>query len=573
MIKKLNSLLTKRDKQVLVILLIFSILLSIIETIGVGAIMPFIKVASDFSEIHKGIFKKIYDFFGFKSDIDFVVVFGVVLIGFYIFRAVFSYLYFYFLARFSQGRFHLIAFRLFENYLGLPYYQFISKNSSEMIKNITQEASHLVQLISNFLFMISEIFVAIFIYSFLLYINWKMTILLTLFLGVNIFILKLTVSRKIKKAGELREEFQKSFYKILNTSIGNFKIIKLKSSEDKILQEFNKASFGFAKANIKNASLSQVPRLFLEALGFTLLAIIVIYLVLKYNQDIRGALPILMAFILGLYRLMPSMNRILHSYNQILFYSKSLEIIHNELIYEVEDLGDEEIEFNKKIECKDVSFEYIEGKKVLDSINLEIKKGESVGFVGSSGSGKSTLIDILSGLYKPKEGKILIDGVELNEKNVKSWRKKIGYIPQNIYLVEGSVAENVAFGEAINEERVKEALKKANILEFLETHHEGIYTQVGDNGIKLSGGQKQRIAIARALYNDPEILVLDEATSALDNATEAKIMEEIYKVGENKTLLIIAHRLSTLDNCDKIVKLENGKIKEIICKQNLKSGS
>jgi len=304
-----------------------------------------------------------------------------------------------------------------------------------------------------------------------------------------------------------------------------------------------------------------------------LLAIIVIYLILKYHQDIKGALPILMAFILGLYRLMPSVNRIMSAYNQIMFYSKSLEIIHNELIYEVEDLGDEEIEFNKKIECKDMSFEYIEGKRVLDNINLEIKKGESVGFVGSSGSGKSTLIDILSGLYKPKSGKVLVDGVELNEKNVKSWRKKIGYIPQNIYLVEGSVAENVAFGEEIDEEKVREALKKANILEFLETHHEGIYTQVGDNGIKLSGGQKQRIAIARALYNDPEILVLDEATSALDNATEAKIMEEIYKLGENKTLLIIAHRLSTLDNCDKIVKLENGKIKEIVCKQNLKNGS
>ena len=573
MIKKLNSLLTKRDKQVLFILLIFSILLSIIETIGVGAIIPFIKVASDFNEIHKGIFAKIYNFFNFKSDIDFVVVFGVVLIAFYIFRAIFSYFYFYLLARFSQGRFHLIAFRLFENYLGLPYYHFISKNSSDMIKNITQEAFNLVQLISNFLFMISEIFVVIFIYLFLLYINWKMTILLTIFLGVNVFILKYTVSKSIKKAGDLREEFQKSFYKILNTSIGNFKIIKLKSSEDKILQEFNKASFGFAKANIKNASLSQVPRLFLEALGFTLLAIIVIYLILKYHQDIKGALPILMAFILGLYRLMPSVNRIMSAYNQIMFYSKSLDIIHNELIYEVEDLGDEEIEFNKKIECKDVSFEYIEGKKVLDNINLEIKKGESVGFIGSSGSGKSTLIDILSGLYKPKSGKVLVDGVELNEKNVKSWRKKIGYIPQNIYLVEGSVAENVAFGEKIDEKKVKEALKKANILEFLETHHKGIYTEVGDNGIKLSGGQKQRIAIARALYNDPEILVLDEATSALDNATEAKIMEEIYKVGENKTLLIIAHRLSTLDNCDKIVKLENGKIKEIICKQNLKSGS
>ena len=562
-IKKLNYILTKRDKQYLIFLLLFSIIVSIVEVVGVGVIMPFISVATDFNNIFKNeYFKAIYNFFGFNSPINFVVVFGIVLILFYMFRSLFNLFYFYLLNRFSQSRYSILAYRLFENYLGMHYIDFINRNSSHLIKTLVNEANNLVQLISNVLFMMSEIFVLILIYSMLLYVNWKMTILLTLFLLANIWILKKVVSKRIKKAGEIRSKMQEKFYEIINASFGNFKIIKLKGNDKEILEKFNKASFGYARANITNATLVQVPRLFLEAIGFSLVAFIVIYLVLKYHADIKGALPILSMFILGLYRLMPSVNRIYSSYNQILFYSKSLEITHNDLIYEPEDLGDEEIEFKKKIALKEVSFAY-DKKEILKDINLEITKGEKVGIIGESGSGKSTLIDLIIGLYRPKSGKIFIDDNELNEKNLKSWRKKIGYIPQSIYLVDGTIAENVAFGEEIDEERVKKVLKMANILDFLETHHEGIYTRVGENGVKLSGGQKQRVAIARALYNDPEILILDEATSALDNETEKKIMDEIYKVGNNKTMIIVAHRVSTLDRCNRIIELKSGKILQI----------
>ena len=560
MIKKLNSLLTKRDKQFLIGLLVFSIFISLIETIGIGVIMPFISVASDFDKIETN--KYIYEIYKLL-DVDklhFVVYFGVILIFFYIFRAVLNLFYFYLLNRFSQGRYHLLAYRLFENYIGMDYKRFIGKNSSHLTKNIVTEANNLVNLISSVLFMMSEIFVLILIYSMLLYVNWKMTFLLTGFLVVNIVLLKIFVSTKIKKAGSDRNKFQTTFYEIISSSFGNFKIIKLKNKDNVILDKFSNSSFGFANANIKHQTLSQFPRLFLEMIGFSLVAIIVIYLIVKYQQDISGALPILMVFVLGLYRLLPSVNRIFSSYNDILFRIESLNIIHNELIYEAEDLGDEEIEFNEKIELKNIDFHYIENKPILKDINLEIKKGQKVGIVGESGSGKSTLIDIIIGLYRPENGKILIDKIELNEKNIKSWRKKIGYIPQSIYLTDGNVAENVAFLENIDEKRVKEVLKQAEILEFLETHHEGIYTKVGENGVKLSGGQKQRIAIARALYHNPEILVLDEATSALDNETEKEIMQNIYKIGKDKTMIIIAHRISTLDKCDRIVRLEAGKV-------------
>ena len=561
MFSKLNLLLTKRDKQVLIGLLGFSVFISVIETVGIGVILPFISVASNFTLIHTNkYYQYVYKLFHFHSEINFVLAFGVGLIFFYIFRSLINLVYFYSLNKFSQGRYHLLAYRLFENYMGMDYKNFIGKNSAHLTKNIINEASNLVQLISSLLFMMSEIFVLILIYSMLLYVNWKMTLLLTAFLLLNVILMKKFVSTKIKKAGKQREKFQQKFYEIIASSFGNFKILKLKSKDKEVLNKFSEASYGFADANIKNQTLSQFPRLFLEMIGFSLVAIIIIYLIIKYQTNIVGALPILMIFVLGLYRLMPSVNRIFSSYNDILFRLQSLNIIHNELIYEPENLGNEEINFNNEISLKNVNFSYIENKPILKDINLSIKKGEKIGFVGESGSGKSTLIDIIIGLYKPESGEILVDNKKINESNLKSWRKKIGYIPQNIYLSDGNVASNVAFGDEIDEEKVRKVLKQANILEFLEKHHEGIDTKVGENGVKLSGGQKQRIAIARALYDNPEILVLDEATSALDNKTEKKIMEEFYKIGANKTMLIIAHRLSTLDGCDRIIKLNNGEI-------------
>ncbi len=557
-ISKLESLLTKRDKQYLLGLIIFSIVISIIETIGVGIIMPFISVASNFSEIENN---KYISFFYKSLNVDklhFVIYFGIALVLFYIARAVLNLFYFYLLNRFSQGRYHLLAYRLFESYMGMNYKNFINKNSAYLIKNIVNEANNLVQIISSFLFMTSEVFVMILIYGMLLYVNWKMTLLLTIFLSINVVLLKLFVSTKIKKSGDEREKFQKEFYEIITSSFGNFKIIKLKSKDKNILDKFAKASYGYAKANIKNQTLSQFPRLFLEMVGFSLVAIIVIYLIVKYQTDIKGALPVLMVFVLGLYRLMPSVNRIFTAYNQLLFYQNSLYIIHKEFMYEPEELGDEKIEFNNAIELKDIRFGYKKEKSILKDINLVIKKGEKVGIIGDSGSGKSTLADMILGFYKPDSGEIKVDNVKIDETNIKSWRKKIGYIPQSIYLSDGNVASNVAFLEEIDEDRVKEVLRQANILDFLEKHHEGIHTKVGENGVKLSGGQKQRVAIARALYTNPKVLILDEATSSLDNKTESKIMDEIYKIGKDKTMIIIAHRVSTLGGCDRTVKIENG---------------
>lgn len=560
---KLFSILTGHDKRFLLFLIFISIAVSLVEMIGVGAILPFITIAGDFSAIHSTPYiESLYRFFHFDTEIDFVIALGLALLLFYFLRSLLNLGYFYLLAKFSKGRYHLLAYRLFENYLGMSYRSFIDKNSADLSKAIINEAQNMTNLISGLLLMLSETFVVIFIYAIMLIINWKITLLISIILIVNAVLLVTTVSRAIKKSGIRREKHQKKFYEIIQSSLGNFKMMKLTSHTESVLEKFDHASSGYASANIKNETLAHFPRLFLEALGFGIIIFMVIYLVLKYQTDISGALPLISMFILGLYRLMPSANRILSGYNQILFYKSSLDIIHNDLMYDAEKLQDAPVVFNRSLQLNHISFEYDESKPVLSDINLTIHKGEKIAFIGESGSGKSTLIDLIIGLYRPKHGTITVDGVPLNESNIKAWRSKIGYIPQSIYLFDGTVVQNVAFGRKVDEEKIRHVLRQANILDFLETDHDGIHTMVGDGGIKLSGGQRQRIAIARALYSDPEILVLDEATSALDTDTEARIMEEIYKISETKTLIVIAHRLSTIEGCTTIHTLKANKIGE-----------
>ena len=571
-ISKLSVLLHKKDKQFLIFLLFFSIIISLIETVGISVIMPFIAVATDFNLIQNNhYYNEIYNFFGFSNNVNFVMVFGVTLILFYIFRSAINLFYFHMLARFTQGRYHLLAYRLFENYMALPYKDFVKRNSSTLTKNILTEATNLTSLISAALLMLSEIFIVVLIYGMMLWVNYKITLLLSVILLINALFMVKTVSVNIKKAGVNRSHFQRIFLEIVNKSFGNFKLLKLHSKDKDTLHQFEDASRQYVQANITNITLSHFPRLFLEAIGFGMIIFIIVYLVWKNQQDIGFALPIISMFVLALYRLMPSINRIMTSYNQILFNYRALDIIHSDLMYPTENLGTNSIEYTNSISLKEIQFEYEENKPVLNNLNITINKGEKVAFIGESGSGKSTLVDIIIGLYKPKSGHVQIDDTNLDDTNVKAWRTKIGYIPQTVYLFDGSVGENVTFAKDYDRERVDDCLRKAKIYDFLEPKG-GQDVSVGEGGILLSGGQKQRIAIARALYTDPEVLILDEATSSLDNETEKQIMDEIYDISNDKTLIIIAHRLSTIQSCDQIYQVKNGAIVKINNIQEVNNG-
>lgn len=553
-IQKLQSLLTKKDKKFLFVLFIFTILLSIIETVGISAIMPFISIASNPDLLDGGHYKQIYDLFAFKEKNGFVIAFGFFLIGFYLFRASFNMLYSYLINRFSFGSYHQFAFKLFQGYVGLPYKEFVNRNTAILTKTIINEASNLTSLIQNSLMLLSEFFTVIFLYTILFFVNWKMTLALSLILTIKVILLTKALSKIIKVQGEKRAILQEKFYRIIGETFGNFKMVKLIGNEKMIFDSFGQASQGYSRANIINATVATIPRNVLETIGFSALIAVVMYILYIY-ENAAFVIPIISMYALALYRMLPAINRMMNNYNSIIFLYKSLDIVHTDLMYDIESEGTERINFENHIKLHNIGFSYDGKNNVLENVTLSIKKGEKVAFVGESGSGKSTLVDIIIGIYKPCRGTIYIDDKALTVKNIKAWRSKVGYIPQSIYLFDGTVADNVSFGQKTDELKIVEALKKANIWDFLVSKN-GIHTMVGEGGIQLSGGQKQRIGIARALYGDPEILVLDEATSALDSETESKIMDEIYDVSNNKTLIIIAHRLSTIERCDKKIKCQ-----------------
>jgi ABC-type multidrug transport system fused ATPase/permease subunit len=392
----------------------------------------------------------------------------------------------------------------------------------------------------------------------MLLVNWQITLVLTFVLILITLLVFATLIRLSKKMGERRYAANVKLNRTLWETFGNFKFIKLKGNQDSISRGFNDSVSSLSRASIISSTLGAIPKNVLENLGFSLLIGAVCYILWRYNSA-EMVIPVISMYALALYRMLPAMNRILEYINDIAYRKQSLNKVYDDVNLETDNEGSSPVSFTTSIRCEELAFSYLKGGEVIKNISLEIHTGEKIAFVGESGSGKTTLVDLLIGIYRPVQGRIYVDNVLIDHTNIRSWRSKIGYIPQNIYLFDGTVAENVAFGSDHDEEKISRVLKKAKIWNFLETK-EGINTLVGEGGIQLSGGQKQRIGIARALYNDPEVLVLDEATSSLDDETESQIMDEIYDVSGSKTLIIIAHRLSTVERCDRRIQIENGAV-------------
>ena len=568
MIKKISGLLNTTQKRSIFGLVVLSILISGIETVGISAILPFISVASDFSLVTDNKYYHFaYNLFGFSEVQSFIVTFGFVLIGFYVSRGIFNLCYMYLIQRYSQGIFLSLATRIFSNYVHIKYQDMTTRNSSDLSKKLITETTNAAMFFYSLLLLISELFVSSFLYTALLVVNWKVTLILTGFLGLMVLLLVKVISRLIKKEGLKRNHFQEIYYRTISETLSNLKFIKLMAGEETAVKALHKSGQGYVNAMVMNNTYNTVPRLSLESIGFSLLIAALIY-ALMLGQDVATIIPIVSLFALAMYRMLPSVNRILSSYNNMLYYTKSIELLHDDLNIETHKLGNAPLEFNEQINIRGMSFGYTE-ELVLENISMDIKKGEKIALIGESGAGKSTLADIIIGMYTSFSGNIDVDGKGLTEKNMLSWREKIGYIPQSIYLFDSTVAENVTFGRKQDEQQIKDALDKAELSPFLE-QNEGIDTPVGEDGSQLSGGQKQRIAIARALYGNPDLLVLDEATSALDSQTEKRIMDHIFKVSEGKTLIIIAHRLSTIEQCDKVYRIEDKGIRLIEDKSALK---
>ncbi|MDC0966622.1 ABC transporter ATP-binding protein, partial [Alphaproteobacteria bacterium] len=483
---------------------------------------------------------------------------------FFVFRGLVNLLYAYLMAHFTQNLNAQATIQLFYTFLEMPYQAYANTNSSVLSKLVVTESGLVAGVVKAVLIMLSEFFVFIFLYILMLVASWKITLIFTALLLLKVLYLTKRISSKMEVAGIKREKTQAIIYELANRMFGNFKQIKLQG--DMVLlglrEEFALTVNQYSKSNRMRIYLGAFPKVFLETSGFSLATLLLIVALYVNQANVSSFIPILSFFVLALYRLLPSANRILSSYHTLVYYHRSIETVDEALKMEKENFGDESIVFNNDIELKDVEFRYLD-RQIFSQVNLNIKKGDKIGFVGESGSGKSTLVDLIIGVHQVAGGEINVDGSILNKLNLMSWRSKIGYIPQDVYLFDGTIEENVCFGRTVRKDLLEDVLTKANIIDFLRTK-QGVDTKVGEGGVQLSGGQKQRVAIARALYGQPELLVLDEATSALDAATENKIMDAIYDISEGKTLLVIAHRLSSLRKCDKIYEIKNGAVSRVI---------
>jgi ATP-binding cassette, subfamily B, bacterial PglK len=561
-LKKLFKFLSSKNRRVFIGVVLFAFLMSAFEALSILLITFFITLATNFSIIyHNSYCNSLYKIFHFASPRQFVVYVGIILMIFYTIYACLQITYIYVNIKFTEMNHRAFMILLFEHYLKSNYLNFISENSSKINQFIFNDTSTLMWALASVVTFLTEGTMVISIYIVLIWMQWKMTLLLTFILGIEIFLLLKFFSKRVKDKGVLFTQYGRKTYNIYNESYGNFKLIKLFCNEGSLIHKFTKSTRTYVEAIIMNTTLQGAPRFILELVGFFIIVIIVFYVIYCYI-DTSIAIPIISMYALAFFRLLPAIEKITRGFNQVNYCSAAIRNVSNFFAVPQEKLGDKKVNFQHTIKLQNISFGYNNNpnsKLILQNVNCIIDKGQRVAFIGESGSGKSSLLDLIMGLYLPQEGSILIDDVVLSNKNMKSWRSKIGYIPQMIYLFDGTVADNIVFGRHLNEANIIVALQRANIYDFLCTK-DGIQTVIGEGGIKLNGGQKQRIAIARALYDDPELLILDEATSALDPITESKIMHEIYALEIKKTLIIVAHRLNTIELCDVIYKIEQGSI-------------
>jgi ATP-binding cassette subfamily B protein/ATP-binding cassette subfamily C protein len=459
---------------------------------------------------------------------------------------------------FSTGIYKYLSKKIFKTVLSVSYKVYALKNSGELMHSIYTETNDVNKIILNVLLLCSEVFTVSMVYTVIIIINWKITIVVTATLLLIVFILLSIITGISKRLGQKHLLSGRNMNRTLKETLGNFKFVKLKGNEDNILRTYDTVMEVYTRSEVMQNLLNIIPKSILESVGFSLLVAAVVFIIWIYH-DASAVIPIISMYALALYRILPSIHRMLLNINTISYLQRTLEGVDENLHQPVENEGSEQVSFRESIRIKDIHYNYFSDAQVLNGISFEIQKGKKIAVTGESGSGKSTLVDIIIGIHKPVSGAVYIDDTAITDDNIRSWRKKIGYIPQSIYLFDGTVGENVSFGSEPDENKIINVLKKANIWDFLMTK-DGINTVVGEGGIQLSGGQQQRIGIARALYDDPEVLVLDEATSALDTDTEQKIMDEIYNVTANKTLIVIAHRLSTVERCDSKIRIGNGRI-------------
>ncbi len=566
--QKFFYLLTSEQRLMAGLLLILIFFGMILETIGIGLIIPAITLMTQ-SDIYSRypVLQPWLEYFGNPTHNQ-LIIFGLVVLSFfYVVKALFlAYL------AWKQIRFPALlkvslSERLFNGYLHLPYTFHLQRNSSELIRNISHEASVLTVGLSSALTILSESIVFFGIAVLLLYVEPVGALLAMSVFGIAGFFYHGITRGYIKRWGESRQFHEGLSLQHLMQGLAGVKDVKLLGRETSFLEHYHLHNVGAAKVSVSRSVVQALPRIWLELLAVLCLALVVIVMINR-NNHMDLLLPILGLFAAVAFRVIPLVNRLLSSFQTLLYTLPAINTVYNEFQQFNnlnESSNEQSLSFCKTLELDNVTYKYPEAEKEsLTEVSLRVNYGDCVGFIGTTGAGKSTLVDVILGLLPTVIGSVKVDDVNICS-NLRSWQSKIGYVAQSIYLTDDSLRQNIAFGlqsEQINDDDVWRAIRYAQLDEFINDLPDGLDTVVGERGIRLSGGQRQRIGIARALYHDPSVLVLDEATSSLDTETEKSVMKAVREMQGKKTILIVAHRLSTVESCDYIYRLEQGRIVE-----------
>jgi len=573
-VKTFYHLLTSRERQKLYLLFCAVLVMAGLEVVSVGSIMPFLQVAADPESVHQNAYLSWgYETFGFTDTNSFLVALGMGALVALIISNAFIVFTTWALYRFVWARNHSLSSRLLRSYLCRPYEYFLTHNSAELGKNILEEVKQVTcSMLRPALRGAAKIVVALFIIGFLFFVDPVVALMVTSILGLAYTSIYYAVREQMDRTGAERVEANTNRYQVVSEAFGGIKQVKLRGKERAFLDQFDPASKRFARVQAHYQVIAKAPRYILEAVAFGGIILIAVYMI-ALQENIRQVIPMLGLYAFAGYRLMPALQQAFNGIASIRFNIAAMEKIHEGLDQHakapastsgMQNVTHEPLTLDDRLMLEDVSYTYPGAEKpAVKDLSVEIRAHTTVGIVGKTGSGKTTTVDLILGLLRPQQGTISVDGTPLRGKNVRRWSQDIGYVPQRIHLADDTVAQNIAFGvpeKDLNMEAVQDAARQAHIYEYITDElPEQWETAVGERGVKLSGGQRQRIGIARALYHRPSTLVFDEATSALDRATEESVMESIYELEGSHTVLIIAHRLSTVRRCDNILMLEQGR--------------
>ncbi len=570
---KIFTILTPKQMRMCFILICFMFIGAAFEAVGIGALYPLINIIGrpDWLENHKKIFD-IVSVFGIKSHRSFIVFCAGALIAFYCVKSLALIIQTKLHLRFSLDNQKDYTERLYAYYLRKPYLYHVNINSSILQRNITTGGRIVfADILVSALSVITEVITVFIIWLMLLVMDWIIALASLCVIAPLIILILKYFRARITKQGEIQNACIADYTKWLLQGLGSVKETKVMQNEDYFCKMFSAAYTKYSDTAREFMFIDKLPRVIVELTGVCGILLLVIVKIMT-GVDPQSIVPSLGVLGLAAVRLMPSVNRIISLFNTIKFNMPLFNEMYDDLLAIKNEKDKDEqkrlhaavkkMSFDKEITVRDLTFSYPNTKKtVFKNISFSIPKGSFVGIIGASGAGKTTFVDILLGLLPPESGAILVDGKNIYD-DISSWLCNIAYVPQSIYLIDGSIRENIALGipaDKVSEARIRKVLKMAELSDFVETLSEKENTRVGERGALLSGGQKQRIGIARALYANPSVLVLDEATSALDNETEKSITSTILKLKGEITIISIAHRLSTLENCDFKIKIENGK--------------